>query len=443
MIRPLSAMASHKVADARSILVNEYPFWMVEIYSIPWYGCDDLPENAALAVSSNGVGLIREEDALSWEPHRFATEMLHEFLHIYGDSIPRSLALGMPELKYVHNLAQDLAINDWINRELPNRRGLRELPLWVLPQTFGFSPGLSYEEYFGLMVKDLKGLDSKLAAAGIQVSPAGEGNQPTVGSGFCNCGSSLADDLVRKAFSSTEIPQGERDDISKRPQTKLHELAADMITKAREAGHLNDSGKGSLGAMLGVSKVEPTIPWEVHLRNMLLRSFTYARGFKEYDWARPARRSPFGLIMPKMRSRNPSIIAAIDSSGSMYGRGLSEAAAEVSQIAKSIGFNLKAIFCDDAITNIVDVSGWESVASGAKGGGGTGFTEVFDYIAAVPSAERPRTLVFVTDGYVLASDVPAHCPAGLRVLWVITRGGQRPPCHWGDVVFVGEDVKVQ
>lgn len=445
MVQPLSKEAAGKVADARSILVNEYPFWMVEIYAIPWYACNELPEYAALGVSNTGIGLIREADAISWDPHRFATEILHEFIHVFSHSFLRSALLGMPELKYIHNLAQDLPINSWIKKELATKKGLRELPNWVLPETFGFPDNLSYEEYFALFVNNLKNLEKtliKLGVLGADGTSEGE-NKPTTGSGHCNCNSDLANELARQALASEAIPKGERDDLASRPSTKMAELAGEMAAKAAASGAFpQQAGKGSLRNLLGVERQEPTLPWNVYLRRWMSKAYVYARGFKEYDWTRPARRSPFQMVMPKMRSRIPAIAAAIDSSGSMYGSGIAEASAEVGAIARELGFALSVIFCDDAITNIVDVKGWEDVAKGMKGGGGTGFTEVFEYIAGMPPNKRPKTLIFVTDGYVSPSDVPKTCPPGLKVLWVVTRGGARVPVSWGDQVQVGTNIKL-
>lgn len=445
MVHPLSKEAAGKVADARAILVNEYPFWMVEIYGIPWYACNELPKHAALGISNTGIGLIREDDALNWEPHRFATEILHEFAHIFSHSHVRMLLLGMPELKYIHNLAQDMPINSWIKRELVTKKGLRELPGWVLPETFGLPDDLSYEEYFALLVNNLKKVEITLIKMGVLGKDGtGEGGtKPSTGSGGCNCSTDLVNELAKGALSSKDIPQDERDDLALRLPSKMQELADDMAGKAADAGAFGQhAGKGSMRNLLGVEKAAPTLPWNVYVRRWMSKAFAYVRGYKEYNWTRPNRRSPFDILMPKMRSRIPSIAAAIDSSGSMYGQGIAEAAAEVGSIARELGFVLSVIFCDDAITNIAEVKNWEDVVKGMKGGGGTGFNEVFEYIAKLPPNKRPRVLVFVTDGYVSPSDVPKKLPAGLKVLWVVTRHGQRVPVSWGDQVQVGTNVKL-
>ena len=67
-----------------------------------------------------------------------------------------------------------------------------------------------------------------------------------------------------------------------------------------------------------------------------------------------------------------------------------------------------------------------------KGGGGTSFQSVFDYIRKYMSKELPASIVILTDGY---DEFPPEAHAlGIPVLWIINNEEVNPP--WGKVARI-------
>ena len=70
-----------------------------------------------------------------------------------------------------------------------------------------------------------------------------------------------------------------------------------------------------------------------------------------------------------------------------------------------------------------------------KGGGGTSFKSVFDYIKKHMANELPASIVILTDGY--DAFPPESCALGLPVLWIINNQNVNPP--WGKVARIKKE----
>lgn len=464
--RRLPPETARKLEDAKALLTESYPYWGIELHSIPWYRAypDEVTPESPMGISDTGIGVICPEYVDNIPVKEFATDYLHQYGHIVTDSAERARALGQAELKEAHGLAQDLAINSWIEDSVQNNKLLTLPKNFILPQQLGYPVKKSYEEYFGMVLKnpppqlqdpDQEGKGKKGKGKGKPQPGDGDGQgqgQPKprggLGHGNCNCGdndpNSPANRIARQLSGSPDLSQQEKEDLQGRGRESMDEIAKSMKDRAEAAGadpNGQMAGKGSLQNILPVAKVEPTIDWNEYLRRIYLKATRYVAGYAENNWKKPSRRSPSNVFIPTTRRRIPLIDAAMDTSGSMYGGPLAEACAEIFKVIQTTGSKMRVFYCDDDITNIAEVSTWEALAEGVKGGGGTGFSAVFDYIAKIPADRRTKVLTFVTDGYVSPNDIPAVCPPGLHVVWVITRNGQKPPCNWGDVVQIGQKYK--
>ncbi len=187
-------------------------------------------------------------------------------------------------------------------------------------------------------------------------------------------------------------------------------------------------GKLPAGIQSLLDKLQrPSLPWQ----EMLKQFVTTCYGGKR-RWLPPARRHVWqDLYLPSMRDEALKAVVAIDTSGSTIGD-LPVFFAELVSLMKSFGkFDLDVIQCDASVHDVKHFSEarlpapdqkWE-----VKGGGGTDFRPVFEYIRK-KMREQPDLLLFFTDGFGTA---PAQRPP-YPVMWVLTRDGG-VPAEWGRV----------
>lgn len=173
---------------------------------------------------------------------------------------------------------------------------------------------------------------------------------------------------------------------------------------------------------------KPSLPWQ----EMLKQFVTTCYGGKR-RWLPPSRRHVWqNLYLPSLRGEMLQAVVALDTSGSTAGD-IDTFFAELLSLMKSFGrFSLDVIQCDAVVQSVEHFSDANPPLPGhkwvAKGGGGTNFIPVFDYVKT-HMAEKPDLLIFFTDGYGIA---PQKQP-GYPVMWVLTHNSQHP-CNWGRVV---------
>ena len=125
------------------------------------------------------------------------------------------------------------------------------------------------------------------------------------------------------------------------------------------------------------------------------------------------------------------MVVGVDSSGSIGQAGLDAAAAEVSAICQDLRAEVWAVYCDAAVQGVDHFMPEDlPFKLNPKGGGGTDFRPVFDWVEA--EGVRPSCLIYFTD---LCGTFPDAAP-DYPVLWVV----------FGEVVLdvpFGEVVEVQ
>ncbi len=159
-------------------------------------------------------------------------------------------------------------------------------------------------------------------------------------------------------------------------------------------------------------------------RHLTLRSGGEAR------WLPPAKRFVWQkMYLPSRNNGALEAVLAIDTSGSTQDH-LEKFFGDTLKIMRQFGrFRLTVIQCDSKITDVQVYTEGSRAPKGihAKGGGGTSFVPVFDYIR--DNRLRPRVMLYFTDGF---GDAPEKAP-DYPVIWVLTPDGQKP-CGWGEVV---------
>ena len=173
---------------------------------------------------------------------------------------------------------------------------------------------------------------------------------------------------------------------------------------------------------------KPSLPWQ----EMLKQFVTSCYGGKR-RWLPPSRRHVWqDLYLPSMRDEQLKAVVALDTSGSTQGD-MELFFGELVSLMHSFGrFELTVIQCDADIQHVEVFTNarlptpnhrWQ-----IKGGGGTDFRPVFDYI--YKKSLKPDLLLFFTDGY---GDAPNNQPP-YPVMWVLTNDGHIP-ATWGRTAY--------
>ena len=202
---------------------------------------------------------------------------------------------------------------------------------------------------------------------------------------------------------------------------------------ARAAGLAKAMGKMPANFQRMVDEIlQPQIDWAQHIRLLI----TGKVGNNAETWSRPNRRrlstNPLVVIPGKRGYGCELVVVAVDTSGSIGETELSAFFAEVGGILNAVKpQRIVVIGCDAAITQVDEVHSLDDFellrSKGIKGGGGTRFEPVFDYVDEHDL--RPETLVYLTD---LMGSFPDDKP-GYPVVWCATTND---PAPFGDVVRI-------
>jgi len=164
----------------------------------------------------------------------------------------------------------------------------------------------------------------------------------------------------------------------------------------------------------GVSRVD----WRNEMRAMLTSASN-----DDYTYRRPSRRFiAQGVYLPSLYNEGLGpVLIAVDSSASMTQRELEQIASETQQIFDDLNpAFVRVVYCDTQIQRTQDFQQGDNVELSCRGGGGTRFKPVFDYVRD----EMPEAVgvIYFTDleGNTNECQEP-HCP----VIWANTGGSQR------------------
>ncbi len=166
-------------------------------------------------------------------------------------------------------------------------------------------------------------------------------------------------------------------------------IAADQaIRSSKSCGH----EPACLDRPLSESR-EPKQDWR-----SILRDFVAATRPSDYRWTPPNRRYiASGLYLPSVeRSGVGTIVIGVDTSGSIGENELEQFAGEISAIADETQPEaIHVVYCDAAVQASQEFGPSEPIHLEPKGGGGTDFRPVFDWVEANHIA--PVCLIYLTD----------------------------------------------
>lgn len=291
----------------------------------------------------------------------------------------------------------------------------------LLPADFGMQDGQTAEQYY----RKLHDSHSEAAEAGVEGCVGGSG---------AGCGHGLH--------------QGEDEEFGPGVVAVMGvvKLWADECKASGQFGLL----PGCLRIAVDTLTAEPVIDWTEEFRKIMGDTAQRCAGSGHMafhmrntrlqpavDRAHIGR--PYCPVVPGKDNRKPSLIVAIDVSGSVMGC-LARFFAQAAEIIDAYAGPVEFVTVDTRLRHFPKVRDIETLKASVVGGGGTDFRPVFDYVENKHPTQRPKVMVFMTDGDGYA---PKDQPRGLEVVWLLTPGGRRPlvkgeaaRLEWGQAVNI-------
>ena len=190
---------------------------------------------------------------------------------------------------------------------------------------------------------------------------------------------------------------------------------AGAAQQAMQAGKL----AGSLRLLVD-HLLQPQLPWR-----MLLARYMTDTSRDDYSYMRPSRREG-DAIFPSLRSAQTDVMVVLDTSGSINPAEMQEFVSEIDAIKGQVRARITLHACDAALSGEGPwmFEPWEEFKLPGKlrGGGGTRFTPVFDWLEEQGST--PDLLVYFTDA---EGEFPKVEPC-FPVIWLV-KGREQVP--WG------------
>jgi predicted metal-dependent peptidase len=217
----------------------------------------------------------------------------------------------------------------------------------------------------------------------------------------------------------TEGPAGEPEPLTPDERETLavqwqHRMAG-AAQQAMQAGKLG----GELRRMID-HLLQPQLPWR-----MLLARYMTARAHDDYSFSRPSRREG-AYIMPSLRSQQLDLVVAVDTSGSIKDDEMEAFIDEVDALKGQVRARVTLLPCDARLSDGAPwtFEPWEQFRrpAGIRGGGGTSFVPVFDWVER--AGRHPDLLVYFTD----ADGVFPKAEPPYPVIWLV-KGRSNVP--WG------------
>lgn len=422
------------IAAARTKLARNLVYFSSPIMALRPFPLEGLNTFGVDADSRMAFDPLR---ALEWGVEYSTTVVFHESLHVNGDHFGRQ---GSREHE-LWNWACDIAINQ-IVRDAGYNWPPRAKPL--MPETFGFDPNLSPEEYYELLNSNPAAKQAAAAMAAASASTTGQSrNFPGCGTP-CGTGAGNKQGWEEKADKLSGVEGQSRADakVMRRATALKIKEHARQVAARRRGGRGQGTVPAGLEAWATLELRPPEVPWQRVLAADVRTALASKSGCDDYTRSRVSRRywgmkRAWGVacpVMPALRSPRPEVALVIDTSGSMLGKPLEQAMSEAVAVVKAIGMPLKAYAVDAAVQAVARVVGARDIEKLNAGGGGT------DMVVGIEAAakDRPDVIVLLTDG---GTPWPAEDKMPPCKLVVAVLGKARVPAHIRKVVRVPVEVE--
>lgn len=308
------------------------------------------------------------------------------------------------------------------------RRGDRTPTRWNHACDYAINPVLVDNGFElpagGLLSPEFRDLSAEEIYSRLPPDEEGGGSQPKSdeqGGAAAGAGSGSTNPESNPA---TEIQQGEEpgfgevldavdDDGAPASEADKSQQQRDWAVAAQEAAN---AAKSCGHSPLDVDRIlEDTRRSHVDWR-AVLRDFVAATTPADYRFSPPNRRYVHaGLYLPSIHKEGTGpLVLAVDTSGSVGPEELNQFAAEITAIAEDAQpERIHVVYCDAVVQTSQELTPGESIVLTPKGGGGTDFRPVFDWVD--DKNIQPACLLYLTD---LACNKYPLAPPDYPVLWV-------------------------
>lgn len=423
---------TRRLLEARMRILNNHGFFGLLLMSIG-YGLDETMETAA----TDGEQIKFAPsfmDELSDGELDFV--MMHEILHLALQHCFR----GTEYDPLLFNIACDIVVNSNILKE--NGMNKASITLKKYGESMHLTPsgkeGYNYtaEEVYEMLLKSGKRRSNasggNSASGGSNASNGENGKSGKSKSGVA--GSTIGKGSLRGNGGSKD--DGDWDDHSKwkskqDTDNSLSDIWAKKVQDAATAITIINSSKGRGTLPMGVDRLlkelrEGSIDWRTVLNNFVQDEIC------DYSFSPPDRRfDGTGFFLPDFNEKDEKaedILFMIDTSGSMSDKDIANAYAEIKGAIDQ--FNGKLVgwlgFFDASVVKPIPFMNEEEFRLiRPKGGGGTRFDIIFDYVKKEMSDRLPKSIVILTDGY---APFPDESDAmDIPVLWIINNESVEVP----------------
>lgn len=459
--------AKHKVAVARMMINKENPYFSSLIEHIVYRWTKNIP---TMAMSKTGVCYMNEKFVDELNPKEVAFCLLHEIAgHYWREHFKR-----MPNDAdhFVWNIAGDLEINDSLIEAgwpMPSIEG-------VTCDKFGYDKHKTVEYYYDRLTNDpdaekkLEKFKGKCPICAMEESMGGgqdseeqdgegEGGEQDQESGTGGQGKSQGNSKGQQGqqggcghergvmsgrcgSAADGNESGENENGDGRTEAEKNrvrqQVAESMCNHAKQHGNVP-------GAWLREAEIileKPKVSWKEKFARCVKNTLNYMPGlmiktYKKFGRKQAALGYSYGTpVIPSTRNVIPSIIFAIDTSGSMGNDELSKAVSEANGILKNFNSYIDFMSFDCEVAAFEKAFNINDIKKNLKGGGGTSFVPIFEKIKQ--DKLQPDMVVIVTDGCGPAPDV--NPIPKTSVIWVLVGPYTQRPCDWGEFIAVEGEV---
>lgn len=444
--------ARETLAAGRLIAKKKAPYFRALLLSfVP----REMPGLGTIGIAKNGIVIWDPAFILQHaNPEQAGGLWLHECMHRIVKTVERR---GSRDPK-LWNWASDLAINNAVlemDAELPTGDAAP-----MLPVNFGFPDGLTADDYYDLLLKEQekqgqlpkpqtgKGKSKGQGSAQSKGSKDGEKSEGEGGGGNDADHDNEGQDPNDKPHAAggwcgscagRPIPgEPEQNDPDGRGEGEMERLNKETAEAIKD---FSTKGIGKIPGSLrkwAEDVLKPAqIPWRKKLAALTKRAVAWRPGAVDHRYDAPSRRQAglgYGIgkaVLPRLRTPVPRVSIVVDTSGSMGTKEVEDALTEVNGILKAVGAEVDFCACDAAVHELKPIVDIKQALSLLKGGGGTDFRPAFDALGK--QRPRPEVIIFATDGYGPAPEMPLP---GVHTIWLLVGGKKTPPALWGDAVVI-------
>lgn len=428
-----------RFSDARTCLYTAWPFMgFLALNMRPRVARegDNVP-TAGIALDGTVILNARFVSALSNAQLAglIAHEVMHPALFAWERQQGRDLIVRVKNKKgqifrySLWNVAHDLSFNGMILEAGKNSKAI----------PFELPPGGAIDDPEKPQFKDMSAEEiyDKILKQAMENGPPEEGGGGD-GEGMCieipgMDGNGIGDDMRGDLSSTPEGQRAARGDPN--AQRKLETDWKVALTSAAQINERAQNGRGNLPGWLQRILTEITDP-KLDWREQLSRWLGENGRRVDYTFQRPSRRSESAkeyLPCAIKLGQFADVALLMDTSGSRSDKETAEAVSEVVGICDDLGIVARAIVCDAAVHEDVEIDEAVKLAESLKGGGGSDFMPAFQRL---DESQFRGVVVAFTDGDIA---VPSVMPTHLAgVLWVLSKPSDHDPTNgaYGDCVWL-------